>query len=106
MKSQRFVERGDERRGHHPDAASDAFYCNGSDLLGLGFGIPIEASVGSTEQHLERVDELDVGCHRNDRDHAATESFSDAVRAVVADDHGRADAWPPRLHAQVQGRRV
>jgi hypothetical protein len=45
---------------------------NGPDLLSLRLRVAIEARLSPWKQHLERIHALDVRCHGNDRDDAAT----------------------------------
>jgi len=74
------------------DQVADSLDGNGSDLFGLGLGVDGEPGLVGGEQRLERVDVIGVRSDRNYGDHAAPESLSRGVRAIVADDHGRARA--------------
>src|SRR6266508_4309448 len=61
-----------------------------ADLFSLRLGVAVEPRLGGWKQDLERIDALDVRCHGNHRNDAATQSPSRRVGRVVADD----DGWP------------
>ena len=60
-----------------------------TDLFSLCLGVAVEARPSGWKQDLEQIDALDVRCHGNHRDDAATQSSRCRVGRVVADDDRR-----------------
>ncbi len=61
-----------------------------SHLFGLSLRIAIGTGRGRGQRHLERVDAVDVGGHRNRRHYSPAQPRCCRVRAVVGHDHSMA----------------
>ena len=90
MNAQCLVELGHEAGGQLADTFANTLNGNGSDLLGLGFGVVPQAGEVSRQQDLERVDPLSAGGNRHDGDYPAAKAGRGAVSSVVTNDHCRA----------------
>ena len=62
---------------------TDPFGRDGPDLLRLRLRVDAQPARRRGQQDLERVHTSDVGCHPDDRDHAATEPLRPPIRRVV-----------------------
>src|SRR5215470_2762370 len=100
MQAHGLVELVEQRERELADLPADPFDGHRTDLLGLRLRVLAQARFGGGQQHLERMDALDVGGHWDDSDDPASGSFGRRVGAVVADDDGgtnlarlRPDRW-------------
>jgi hypothetical protein len=89
MQSQRFVDLEHDRGRNEPYALTQAFHGYRPDLLCLDLrGLP-QATGGSRQANLKRVDPPNVGCDWKDRDYTAPNAGRHSIRAVIAHDDGR-----------------
>lgn len=87
MKSERVVELVHELKSESADDWAKAFDGNGTNLLGLGFGVGVESGLGCRQENLERIDAIDIGSDWDKSDHAAAKACCGGVRRVVAHHH-------------------
>lgn len=92
MDSKRLVELSSEFESERTDYFADPLDSNGTNLLGLCFGVEIESGLVCWQQHLERIDAIGVGRDRHNGDHAAAEASRCCIRAVIAHHDRRTSA--------------
>ena len=93
MDSKCLVELSSEFESERTDHFADPLHSDGTNLLGLCFGVEIEAGLVCGQQHLERIDAIGVGRDRHNRDHALAEASCGCVRSVIAHHDCRASAF-------------
>lgn len=90
MKTERFVEPGQQVRRKRSDPRTDALHVDRPNLFGLSFRVAIESSRWRGQEHLKRIDAFGVRGDRHDGDDASPDAFGSAVCAIVAHDDGGA----------------
>jgi hypothetical protein len=89
MQSQRFVDLKHDRGRHEPYGLAQPFHGNRPDLLCLDLRVLPQATGGSRQVNLKRVDPPNDGSDWKDRDYTAPDAGRHGIRAIIAHDDGR-----------------
>jgi hypothetical protein len=89
MEPESIVEFEHDRGGDEADRLAHPLNRNRSDLLHLAFESCRRPSGSRLQQHLKRIDPLDVGGDGNDCDHATAQPGDGGVGSIAAHDNRR-----------------
>jgi len=79
VEAQGIVDCEHEVRRHGTEFVGDTVDGHGADLFGLGFAVTVEAGLGSGEQHLEGIHDVDLGADGLGAGDGNAESFGELV---------------------------
>ena len=89
MKAQGLVERRQKVRRQRSDLFSDTLNGDGTDLLGLSFGVEPKSSLESGQHDLKGMYPFCSRAHWHHGERSPSEPLGGAIRSVVTDDHRR-----------------